>query len=222
MADVTVYGRVEYGTWKTSAPSPHVDLAGTKPGGYAIEALFVDAMSNGEKCTVTVRYDRSNWAVYAGAEFATGSPNSFDLSGATLVDSSGTFSNEQTVEVIGIGPAYLDRVVWPSGWYPDALTASQIVLHAVIPVGMTLPASLTDSVGYSDTLATADSEFSIQKNGVEVGTMTFGSGGATPTFVMASATSFAAGDRLKVVAPASPDATLAGISFTIAGVRDVG
>jgi hypothetical protein len=40
------------------------------------------------------------------------------------------------------------------------------------------------------------------------------------TFVLASDTSFAAGDLMEIVAPASADATLADLVFTLAGGKD--
>ena len=52
--------------------------------------------------------------------------------------------------------------------------------------------------------------FSIQKNGTQFLTATVAASGTTATF-SSSQTDFAAGDVLKVVAPATADATLADI-----------
>jgi hypothetical protein len=59
----------------------------------------------------------------------------------------------------------------------------------------------------------------VQKNGSNVGTVTFAAAGSTPTFALASAASFAAGDRLGIVNEDPADATLAGVSLTFAGTR---
>ena len=49
--------------------------------------------------------------------------------------------------------------------------------------------------------------------------MRFASAGTVATFIAASAVSFALGDVLTVVAPGTPDATLAHIGFALAGTR---
>ena len=67
--------------------------------------------------------------------------------------------------------------------------------------------------------ATAQTDFDILKNGVSFGTMRFAAAGSTASFISASGASFAAGDILTVVAPASPDATLANVGFSLAGTR---
>lgn len=77
--------------------------------------------------------------------------------------------------------------------------------------------SLTPSYGYADTTATADTDFDIQLNGLSVGTMAFAIGANMAIFTFPSPVSVALGDRISVVAPASPDSTLADIYFTIRG-----
>lgn len=83
-----------------------------------------------------------------------------------------------------------------------------------------LPAGLTDSQGYAAVPQTSgsDVDITIEKNGSGVGTITFPDSTATATFTMASATTFAAGDRLTLHTPVSLD-SLAGISITLAGSR---
>lgn len=89
---------------------------------------------------------------------------------------------------------------------PDA---SVIVTRFVCASPFNLPINLTGSQGVTRTPPSADIDFDIQKNQVSVGTMTVTAAGAV-TFVMAVAQSFAAGDVLEVVAPA----TLNGIAQT--------
>lgn len=83
----------------------------------------------------------------------------------------------------------------------------------------TLPVGLTGSVYTSGVAATASTTFPIKKNGSNVGSLNFAIGATTATFTMASATSLAPGDLLTVVAPGSPDATLADITGTLAATR---
>lgn len=100
-----------------------------------------------------------------------------------------------------------------------SIGSSEIVLQYVFPRATSVPSGATNSQGKSGTAATAQTDFSLQKNGVSFGTMRFAAAATTATFVSVSATSFAAGDELRIVAPSSADATLADIVFTIAGVQ---
>jgi len=86
-----------------------------------------------------------------------------------------------------------------------------------------LPVSLTGSQAFAETPTTDDSNsasvaFDIQKNGASIGTITFDGGSQTGVFTFASGVSFAAGDRLSIVAPADLGALL-GISITLMGTR---
>jgi hypothetical protein len=100
-----------------------------------------------------------------------------------------------------------------------APTASLVMLRYKFPRAVTFPASLTNSQGTAGTAATAQTDFDILKNGVSFATMRFAAAGTSATFIAASPSSFIAGDILTVIAPASPDATLAGVSFVLAGTR---
>lgn len=97
-------------------------------------------------------------------------------------------------------------------------TASEEMFRFVIADSITIPASLTGSLGDAATAATAETVFSVQKNDVEFGTLTFAASGTTAT-AAGDETSLVAGDILSVLAPASPDATLGDVSITIAGTR---
>jgi hypothetical protein len=103
--------------------------------------------------------------------------------------------------------------------FPGSPTASQVLVRYPFPRTVYFPAALAGSEGVCGTAATAAAEFSIQKNGVEIGTCTFALGASTATFALASETQFDAGDILTLVAPASPDATLADLGLALAGSR---
>lgn len=101
MADkANVFGAIEDGTYSTTAPNPHVNLAGTMPSGNFIRQTFANAASDGWTLTITVRKDEDNWVIYSGATFTTGSPNILDLSTGTLISSAGSISNGDTVIAI--------------------------------------------------------------------------------------------------------------------------
>lgn len=69
------------------------------------------------------------------------------------------------------------------------------------------------------TAATADSTFDVRKNGTSIGSITFGAGNTDGVATFPDAVRFKAGDLLQIYSPATPDATLANISFTFVGQR---
>ena len=123
---------------------------------------------------------------------------------ASTVDESAPLTVEQ-------GPAYV------SGSWAGSPGASQVIERYIFATPVTFPAGLAGSYGASGTAATAIASFAIQKNGAAVGTMAFAAGSATASFTMAAATTYAAGDVLTIVAPATPDPTLANLAWTLSG-----
>lgn len=108
-----------------------------------------------------------------------------------------------------------------SAFYPGAPSASAKVLRVPIARAVTFAANFAGSYAKAGTAATASTAFDVQKNGVSVGTITFAIGATSATFVSSggAAVNFAAGDVLGIVAPVTPDATLADIGFVLAGTR---
>ncbi len=100
---------------------------------------------------------------------------------------------------------------------PGVPTASQLCLLYNAPRSVVLPASLTGSVGKATVAATAQTDFDIQVNGVSKGTIRFAAAGTVPSYIFASPVTLAAADILTIIAPASPDATLANIAATLLG-----
>jgi hypothetical protein len=123
MADKLIYGCVESGTYSTSAPNPHVQLAGAASG-FGIRQAFVDALADGETATVTIRATEDIWAVYSGAEFSSGSPDILDLTGATLLESSGTLVNDAAISVLALEP---DSRQFPALFAPAIATNSLVL-----------------------------------------------------------------------------------------------
>ena len=109
------------------------------------------------------------------------------------------------------GPAYV------SGSWPGSPAATQIIERYIFATPVTFSAGLSGSYGASGIAATAAATFAIAKNGTAIGTMDFAAGASSASFTMASASTFAAGDILTIAAPATPDATLANLAWTLAG-----
>lgn len=99
----------------------------------------------------------------------------------------------------------------------SAPTANEILLRFPCVRSFSLPASLTGSAGTAGTTATGSTTLTCNKNGSSFGTIVFGAGASTPTFTAASLTNFVAGDVITIVAPGTPDATLANIAVTLLG-----
>lgn len=92
--------------------------------------------------------------------------------------------------------------------------ASATLFGFAVPRAMTIVASLVGSAARAGTAATGSSVFSVNKNGAQIGTVTFAAAATTGTFAGAGA-SFVAGDLITIVAPSSPDSTLADIAITL-------
>lgn len=103
--------------------------------------------------------------------------------------------------------------------FPGTPTASALVWsHVVTDVTFTLPDELVNSVGRVATNPSSSTAFDVKKNGVSVGTITVSSGGAFTFTTSGGTVSFAQGDYLDVVAPASLNG-LADLTVTLRGAR---
>ena len=106
-------------------------------------------------------------------------------------------------------------------YFTGVPTNSQIILaHIFGTIEATFPEDLTGSKAKSQDAATAEAVFTINKNGGQVGTITWSAAGTTGAFSFSSAISFAEDDVLTIVGPASADTTLGRISITLKGSRN--
>ena len=156
-----------------------------------------------------ITFDLENTAVTAGTYGAAPASGTFKYARFT-VDAQGrlTAAAENTVDM------FIDREVF----IPGKPTNSQLVLRIEVGRACTLPASLTGSQASARVASAANKSFDIKKNGSSVGSVDFNTS-ASGTFTFASATSFAAGDLLEIVAPATADTTLEDISITLVATR---
>lgn len=95
---------------------------------------------------------------------------------------------------------------------------AEVVYELQAAAGFTLPSGLAQSQASADTASTGAAVFTIYRNGVSIGTITFTSS-ATGVFSFAAAVNFVAGDILKVVAPTTANATLANIRINLFGAQ---
>jgi hypothetical protein len=96
-------------------------------------------------------------------------------------------------------------------------TANEILWAQKFANAWSLPASLTGSYATLLTAATASTVITLKKGATTIGTATFAVGGTVATFSFAAGVSFAVGDTLTIVAPATPDATAAGLYMSLKG-----
>jgi hypothetical protein len=119
------------------------------------------------------------------------------------------------------GGAPHNIVVWRSG-KPGA---SERVLRFYFAEAATLPPGLADSQAFLEVATTAAKSFDLRKGtgtgaSSSIGSIDFASSARTSTYTFATAQAFAAGDYLDIIAPASQDTTLAGLSATLLATRD--
>lgn len=114
---------------------------------------------------------------------------------------------------------------------PGVMTASQNLVYHRFSKAVTLPANFGAYLGHASEAggsanATGSTVINIDKAATatpntfsNVGTITIGASGVTPTFASSGGTAitFAQGDVLRAVAPASPDATFADFYATLVG-----
>ena len=140
---------------------------------------------------------------------------SFNIFGQALQDLSGLTPTSYTLTGAGAvaAPAFV------AGSWAGSPPASQVIERYIFATPVTFPAGLSGSYGTAGTAAAAATSFAIDNNGTAVGAMNFAAGATTASFTMASATTFNGGDVLTITAPATPDASLANLAWTLAGTQ---
>lgn len=171
----------------------------------------------------------STWVLFVeniGANNLSLSPNGLTLDGSS---SSVTIPPGNGLIVFTDGTNYLtmrgmsDKPVWFQTTVSSSPTAGQDCGQFIAPAACTFPPNFAapNSFGHCDVNPTSSATFTIYKNGtINVGTFTINTSGAF-TFATAggAAISLNAGDWLTIIAPGTPDATLAGVGVMIVGSR---
>jgi hypothetical protein len=100
-------------------------------------------------------------------------------------------------------------------------TSDEVIGKVVIPRDMTLPADLAGAAGHVDATPTAQFDIDVTDDGTSIGTVTIATDGSFAfTTAGNTAKSVAAGSVIRFIAPASTDATVAGIAVTLIGSLD--
>jgi hypothetical protein len=165
-----------------------------------------------------------------GTHAATGKTTPVDADEMPLVDSaaSNVLKKLTWANLKATLKTYLDTLYAPlsqpfdaAAFYPGIPTASAKVARIPIARAVTFAGNFAGSYFAASANATATTVFDVQKNGSSIGSVSIAAGGTTATFTTTSGTAktFAAGDVLAVIAPATPDTTLADPGFVLAGTR---
>lgn len=147
----------------------------------------------------------------------TGAGNTVDMSNADRAHLIALATGE---EVQRIALSTIGGEPWDlSIFVPGTPSASALIARLIVPRAGSFPVNLVGSFATAEVAATATSTFDVLKNGVVQGTIEFAAASATGAFSLASGLSLVGGDVLAIQAPATPDASLSDISFTLAGSR---
>jgi hypothetical protein len=98
-------------------------------------------------------------------------------------------------------------------------TAGQKLVEYTMPRGINYPSSMTGSYAKCDTAPTGAVDCPVKKNGSSLGNIHFAASATTGSFTGFSSNSFAAGDIVEIDAPASADASFAGLFVTLVGTK---
>lgn len=121
------------------------------------------------------------------------------------------------IVVRGAGNVRAFSQLYDVGFYfPGVPGDDAIISRIVIPRACYLPSGATNSRADAATAATGSTTLTIRNDATDIGTIVWSAAGTTGAFTVAANRTFAAGDVLSVVGPATADATLADISITLA------
>jgi len=165
--------------------------------------------------------DAAKWQLWKWSGLPTAGSGYYKFTGLTLMAAGTALDDNKATAVSFKGTPPATQPFDVHAFYPGVPTASAKVLRVPIARAVSFPANFAGSYFTGSANATATTVFDVQKNGSSIGSISIAAGGTTATFTTTSGTAktFAAGDVLSIIAPASPDATLADPGFVLAGTR---
>lgn len=123
---------------------------------------------------------------------------------------------------VNVGGTAIEFLVEPftlvSGWN-GKLTANIVLMRAPIPLPITFPANFSGSIAICEVAPTATTDLSIHVDGVSVGTIRFVAGSTVGSFLTSPSVQVSVNSIVKIVGPATPDATLENLGITLLGER---
>jgi|SRR5215831_6264354 len=126
-------------------------------------------------------------------------------------------SKQWVPAMASVGKVTAQQFYLVSGAYAGGPTASLSLGFYVAALPFTLPGGLAGSQAVAKTAPTSTTNFDVRVNGTSKGSINWSGGVTTAAFTWAAAVSIAPGDRIELIAAATPDATLADITWTLRG-----
>jgi hypothetical protein len=155
------------------------------------------------------------WGNHATAGYLTALPATVSQAEAEAgtVTATRTWTPERVKQaILALSPPQPRVVDYALGFFPQPVANDLDWMLISRAVQIT---SADPGVAYARTAATAETVFTLQKNGASIGSVTFTPAGGT--VALTADVTFAAGDRLELLAGATPNATLADIQVIIKG-----
>jgi hypothetical protein len=165
--------------------------------------------------------DATKWQLWKWSGLPTAGSGYYKFTGLTLMASGGSIADDKSTSVSFKGTPPTTQPFDVLAFYPGIPTASAKVCRVPIARAVTFAANFAGSYFTASANATGTTVFDVQKNGSSIGSVSIAAGSTTATFTTSGGTlkSFAAGDVLALIAPGTPDATLADVGFAFAGTR---
>lgn len=104
-------------------------------------------------------------------------------------------------------------------YFLETPVADDVLLYHVFAENVVFPDDFSGAAGVVGTNPTSSFVISIEKNGTAAGSITVSTAGVFTFATTGTTLSFAAGDTIKVICPASADATVANLATTLKGTR---
>ena len=216
--------------WNFTDGEGEVDfLLGPQGGTGGLNIYQLNSNGDMVSTTPTLALSSGGNLTLSGDITTTGVTNSGNESIAGDLTVNGTTSLGRTIvapatqsnEAVQLGQLNSLRGVYYdiAGGFSGLGSANNVLLDYVSVRAVTFGANFAGSLGIAGTAATADVVYTIEINGAAVGTMNFAAGAAAATFTSSggAAVDLSAGQNLQVIGPATPDATLANLTFTLLG-----
>lgn len=103
-------------------------------------------------------------------------------------------------------------------FFQGEVGVSTMVCQYLAARAITIPAGASGSLGYAGTAPTADTVFTLSRDGSAAGSVTFAASSHTATVSTTADIALAAGDRLTLTSPAAAN-SIADVSITLVGAR---
>lgn len=221
-ASAVTYTPADTGDWDSSIDPGNVDGALDQ---LALRVVTLEGTSGSGTVTSVALSAPSEFSV-SGSPVTTSGTLTFTKANqnANLVYAGPTTGGaaEPTFRALVAADLPSGTTLWDAhAFYPGAPTSSAIIVRIPTARDVNFAANFSGSYAVASVAATASTVFTVTKNGSSIGTITFAISATTGTFTTSggSAQTLAAGDVLAIVAPSTPDATLANVGFALAGTR---